>query len=86
MENLNRADIKFFIFLTLFMVDQFSIVICYWKILVSYQQNFTMVFPYLRGLVLTINSMIFLGVKSWRECEASEHVTLHVRVLRNYQV
>ena len=45
------------------MVDQFSIVICYCKILSA-----------------------FLGVKGWRECEASEQVTLHVPVLRNYQV
>ena len=29
--------------------------------------------------------MIFLGVKDWRECEASEQVTLHVPVLSNYQ-
>ena len=49
---LHSVQLPLFIFLTLFIVDQFSIVICYWKILVSYQPNVTMVFPYLRGLVL----------------------------------
>ena len=64
------------------MVDQFSIVICYCKILSAISKTspwFTLIFEV---FCWKINSMIFLGVKGWRECE----VTLHVPVLRNYQV
>ena len=68
------------------MVDQFSIVICYCKILSAISKTspwFTLI---VEVFCWKINSMIFLGVKGWREWEASEQVTLHVPVLRNYQV
>ena len=67
------------------MVDQFSIVICYCKILSAISKTspwFTLIFEV---LCWKIYSMIFVGVKGWRECEASEQVTLHVPVLSNYQ-
>ena len=67
------------------MVDQFSIVTCYCKILSAISKTspwFTLIFEV---FCWKINSLIFLGVKGWRECEASEQVTLHVPVLRNYQ-
>ena len=54
------------------MVDQFSIVICYCKILSAISKTspwFTLIFEV---FCWKINSMIFLGVKGWRECEASE--------------
>ena len=47
LEYLNIAHIKFFIFLTLFMVDQFSIVICYCKMLSAISKTspwFTLIF------------------------------------------
>jgi len=55
-EYLNRADIKINISslysLNCLWLINFRLSYVYWKILVSYQQNFTMVFSYLRGLVL----------------------------------